>query len=66
MRAEIIFYIIFAIFIVEFIFTKIIDYLNTLNWSNELPKELENIYDKEKYKKSMKYEKTKYYFYLFS
>jgi len=66
MRAEIIFYIIFAIFIVEFIFTKIIDYLNTLNWSNELPKELENIYDKEKYKKSMKYEKIKYYFYLFS
>jgi len=39
-----------------------LDYLNTLNWSDELPKELKDIYDKEKYSKSMKYEKVKHNF----
>lgn len=50
----------------EFILTKTLSYLNTLNWSEELPEELKWIYDEEKYIKSQKYEKTKHKFSLFS
>lgn len=62
MTTETIFYIILAIFIWETILTKFLWYLNTTRWSNELPKELEGIYDAEKYAKSQKYEKEKYKF----
>jgi len=60
--SEIIFYIIIWLFIFEFVLSKILDYLNTKNWSNKLPEELKEIYDEKKYSKSMKYEKTKYKF----
>jgi len=43
----------------EFILTKTLDYLNTTRWSNKLPEELKEIYDEEKYAKSMDYEKAK-------
>jgi len=33
--------------------------LNTKSWKNTLPEELKDIYDEEKYAKSMKYEKVK-------
>lgn len=61
-----IFYIIISFIVFEFILTRILDYLNTLNWSEELPEEVKGIYDEEKYIKSQKYEKTKHKFALFS
>lgn len=54
-----IFYIIIWLVVFEFILTKTLDYLNTKNWSYKLPEELKDIYDEEKYTKSMDYEKTK-------
>lgn len=57
--AETILYIILALFIWEFVLSKILDYLNTKNWSDKLPDELKEIYDEKKYKKSMDYEKVK-------
>jgi STE24 endopeptidase len=60
--SEIIFYIIIALFVFEFILSKTLDFLNTKNWTNNLPVELKEIYDEKKYSKSMKYEKTKYKF----
>jgi STE24 endopeptidase len=42
--------------------SKTLDYLNTKNWSDEVPEELKDIYDQKKYSKSMDYEKTKYKF----
>lgn len=36
-----IFYIIIVLTVAEFIFTKVLSYLNTLNWSDTIPKELE-------------------------
>lgn len=54
-----IFYVILGLFVWEFILSKTLDYLNTLNWSTKLPVELKEIYDEEKYKKSMEYEKVK-------
>jgi len=56
------FYIILWSFVFEFLFSKTLSYLNKLNWSTTLPKELKEIYDAKKYKKSMEYEKTKYDF----
>jgi STE24 endopeptidase len=57
-----IFYIIIWLFVFEFILSKTLDYLNTLNWSTKLPEELKDIYDEKKYFKSMEYEKTKHTF----
>ena len=54
--------IILALFIWEFIFSKTLDYLNSKSWKESLPDELKDIYDEEKYAKSMKYEKTKHTF----
>ena len=62
MAPQTIFYIIITLFIFEFIFSKTLNYLNTLNWSEKLPNELKEIYDEKKYKKAMKYEKTKHKF----
>ncbi len=65
MTVETIFYIIIVLVLFEFLLTKLLWYLNTLNWTNKLPKELKEIYDEKKYKKSMDYEKTKYKFGIF-
>jgi STE24 endopeptidase len=54
-----IFYIIIGILLFEYIVERILDYLNSTYWSNELPAELSGIYDAEKYKKSQDYEKAK-------
>lgn len=62
MSSELIFYIIIWFFVWEFVLSKTLDFLNTKNWSDEIPKELEGIYDQKKYSKSMEYEKTKYKF----
>jgi len=62
MNSELILYIIIALFVWEFILSKTLDYLNTKNWSTKVPEELSEIYDQEKYTKSMEYEKTKYKF----
>ena len=62
MTVETIFYIIIWLVAFEFALNKLLWYLNTLNWSDKLLKELEWIYDEKKYAKSQKYEKTKYKF----
>lgn len=56
------FYLIIAFTIIFFVFDKIVDYLNTLNWSDTLPKEAKDIYDEEKYAKSQAYERAKHRF----
>lgn len=60
------FYTIIILVIFEFVLTKTLWFLNTKNWSDKLPKELEWIYDQEKYSKSMQYEKAKYKFWNLS
>jgi len=66
MSTEVIFYIIVSIFLFETLLTKFLSYLNTTRWSDELPKELQGIYDEEKYAKSQKYDRRKYKFGLLS
>jgi STE24 endopeptidase len=38
---------------------RLLAYLNSTYWSDQLPKELEGIYDQEKYRRSQRYEKSK-------
>ncbi|MDD5570248.1 MAG: M48 family metallopeptidase [Bacteroidales bacterium] len=59
MTPKIILLIIIAILLFDFILERILDYLNSKNWSNELPAQLKGIYDADKYKKSQDYDKTK-------
>lgn len=56
--AQTIFIIIISILVFDFLLERLLDYLNSTYWSNELPKELEGIYDAEKYKKSQDYQKV--------
>lgn len=57
--AHTIFWIIVGIIVFDFLLERLLDYLNSKYWSNKLPKELEGIYDKEKYKRSQNYHKDK-------
>ncbi len=56
------FYIIIAILIISFFIDKILDALNAKHFNDEIPKELEDVYDKDEYLKSQSYKKTKYRF----
>ncbi len=56
--AQTIFIIIISILVFDYILERILDYLNSTYWSNELPSELKGIYDAEKYKKSQDYQKV--------
>lgn len=58
MNAHTLFYIIIGILIFDFILERVLDYMNSTFWSNELPSELDGIYDAVKYKKSQDYEKV--------
>ncbi len=55
---QIILIIIIAIIIFDFVFDRIMDYLNASRWSNLLPDELKGIYDEEKYRKSQDYSRV--------
>jgi STE24 endopeptidase len=56
---QLLYYSILFILIINFIFDRLLDYLNTTQWSSDLPNELIGIYDLEKYKQSIEYEKAK-------
>jgi len=55
-------YLILFILLAGYLFERFLDYLNATWWSTRLPKELEGIYDEEKYLKSQCYlqEKQRY------
>lgn len=58
------YYSILIVLIVNFLFERWLNYLNTTNWSSKLPPELSGIYSEEKYQKSLDYEKATYRFTL--
>lgn len=60
--AEVIFLVILIIVALDFILERVLDYLNSRNWSEELPEELEDIYDAGNYRKSQLYIKTNHRF----
>lgn len=62
MSPETLFYIIIAILIVSFIIDQALDYLNAKHFGDKLPKELEDIFDKQEYQKSQRYKTERYKF----
>lgn len=54
---EIIFWIIIAIIVLDFVFENYLDYLNTTRMSKKLPDEVKDIYDEDKYEKQQAYQK---------
>ena len=59
MTSEFWFLIIIGLVIFNFLFSNILDYINHKNWKDIIPPELENFYDKEKYKKAKLYSISK-------
>ena len=56
------FWIIIGILVFDFILERYLDYLNTTRWSNQLPAEVKDIYEEEKYRKQQLYSKTNHRF----
>lgn len=55
---QILLYVIIGIIVLDYIFDRVMDYLNASRWSKKLPDELKGIYDEEKYRKSQEYSKA--------
>ena len=62
MTATTLFYIILSILIISFIIDKILDALNAKHFNDQVPEELQDVYDETEYKKSQSYKKTNYKF----
>lgn len=59
---EFLFWLIIVILVVDFLFEKYLDYLNTTKWSDTLPDEVKGIYDEEKYRKQQAYQRENHRF----
>lgn len=57
--ANIFFYIIIMILVLDYFLERFLSYLNSTCWSDQLPQELKGIYDQEKYSRSQQYERSK-------
>ncbi len=64
MTPQILFIIIIAILVIDFIIDKYIDYLNAKHFNDKIPTELNDVYNEEEYYKSQAYKKENYKFSL--
>jgi STE24 endopeptidase len=62
MNPELLFLLLILFLAGEFILERILDYLNTRNWSDEMPDEVQGIYDEKKYQKSQRYNRERHHF----
>ena len=62
MTSTTLFYIIIGIIVLNFLIDKIIDALNAKHFKDELPTDLQDVYDEAEYKKSQNYKATNYKF----
>jgi STE24 endopeptidase len=60
--SQFLFYVIIALLAADFIFERFLEYLNSTRWSDELPDEVSDIYDVEKYRTQQAYEKANFRF----
>lgn len=66
MTATTLFYIIIAIIVINYVKDKILDTINAKHFNDPIPKELDDVYDSEAYKKSQAYKTTNYRFGIWS
>jgi len=59
MSSGLLFYIIIGIIIFEFCLSQFLNFINSKTWENEIPAELADLYDAEKYAKAQQYDKAK-------
>jgi len=64
--AEIIFFIIIGLLVADFIFERVLEYLNFTMISGDLPEEISDIYSQDEYAKQQAYQKVNYRFSFFS
>ncbi len=62
MNHTILFYIIIAILVLEFLIETVLDYLNAKRYADPIPEELNDVFDAAEYQKSQDYKKTNYNF----
>jgi STE24 endopeptidase len=62
MEPNTIFYIIIAIILFNFVLEQFLDFINSRRFTAELPDEVKDVYDEERYSKSVKYKKVNYRF----
>ena len=60
------FFIIISLVVLNYLFSNILDYVNHSNWKDEIPNELKDFYNKQKYKKAKDYALSKNKIGLFS
>lgn len=58
MSGEGIFFLIVAFILVEFVFDKVLDFMNAKSWDTKLPDLVSDLYDDEKYQKAKNYAKA--------
>ena len=66
MNAQIVFYILIGIIILNFLVDLVLDSLNSKNYGAQIPTELADVYPEDEYEKSMNYKKTNHKFGLVS
>ncbi|MCK5440487.1 MAG: M48 family metallopeptidase [Maribacter sp.] len=62
MNHTILFYIIIAILVIEFLIETVLDHLNAKRYADPIPEELNDVFDAAEYQKSQDYKKTNYNF----
>lgn len=62
MDSKLLFNIIIGIIIAQYVIDTFLDYLNAKKYQDAIPEELNDVFDKEEYKKSQDYKKTNYSF----
>ena len=64
--SQYLFYIIVGLLVADFIFERVLEFLNSTRWSDQLPDEVKDIYDQEKYSTQQAYEKVNFRFSMLS
>jgi STE24 endopeptidase len=64
--SQILFYIIIGLLLVDFLFERFLEFLNSTQWSDRLPDEVKDIYDEQEYQKQQAYEKVNFRFSMVS
>jgi STE24 endopeptidase len=64
--SQILFFIIIGLLLADFIFERFLEFLNSTQWSDQLPDEVKDIYDEREYQKQQAYEKANYRFSMVS
>ena len=64
--SQILFFVIISLLVADFILERFLEFLNSTQWSDQLPEEVKDIYDENEYQKQQAYEKANFRFSMLS